>query len=155
MIPDFIKNIKELKLFDRCLLAQIFYLSEQKGYCFAGNEYFSQFFDVSIGTVKRSLKKMEDMGLISRVTSWNRRYIYLACLPAEDKQAEKEEEKVEKNTDKGTVKYSREGFRFLQRLMQRPTKYHVAPKEQGWTQEGIAAADDCFERWRKKIGSDG
>ncbi len=159
MIPAFIKEIKGLKIFDRCLLSQIHYLSAKKGYCFAGNAYFAQFFEVSEGTVKRSLKKLEDMGLISRVTSWNKRYIYLTCIP-EEKEQEKteekvEEKKVEKNQNKGPVKYSREGFRFLQKLIEPPTKYHKAPKEEraGWTQEGLQAADECFERWKKKIGN--
>lgn len=157
MIPRFIKEIKDLKIFDRCLLTQIHYLSAQKGYCFAGNSYFADFFEVSEGTVKRSLKKMEDMGLISRVTSWNKRYIYLTCLPEEEEQGKKEEKVVQKNQNKEPVKYSREGFRFLQKLIEPPAKYYKTPKEEraGWTKEGLQAADECFERWKKKIGDSG
>lgn len=149
MIPQFIKEIKGLRVFDRCLLSQIHFLSAQRGYCFAGNAYFADFFEVSEGTVKRSLKKMEQMRLLNRVTSWNKRYIYVTCLPAKDEQ-EKKAEQPQRNQNKEHVKYGKEGFRFFQKLLQ-SRRYHRAPKDQGWTEDGLAAADACFEQWKKKI----
>ncbi|MCM1220311.1 MAG: helix-turn-helix domain-containing protein [Lachnospiraceae bacterium] len=155
-MPDFIKNVKGLRLFDRFLLAQIYYLSAKKGYCFAKNDYFAELFDVSLGTVKRSLKKMEDMGLIARVKTWTARYIYVTCAPK--KEEEKMEEKKVPEEKKNVVKYSREGFKYWQKIMTQPvsmpTKYHVAPKDEGWTDEGLEAADACFTRWKKKISGE-
>lgn len=155
-IPDFIKNINGLKLFDRCLLAQIEYLSAKKGYCFAQNDYFADFFEVSVGTVKRSLKKMEDMGVIARVqTGWGKRYIYVTCAPVAKE--EKAEEKAEEKPKENVVKISKRGFKYWSKVMTQPaTKYHRAKDEKKLTDDEAKEADvgfeNCMERWKKRIG---
>lgn len=156
-IPSFIKSVNGIKLFERVLLSQIHYLSAKRGYCFAKNDYFAEFFEVSLGTVKRALKKLEDMGLIVRVSAgWGRRYIYVSCAPAEEKPAEKAEEKpVEKEN---VTRISQRGFKYWQKVCQQPapTKYHRAKDEKKLSEEERIGADvvfeKCFEKWHKKVG---
>lgn len=147
IIPDFVQKIKGLKILDKCILSQIHYLSAQKGYCYAGNEYFVELLSVSCGTIKRSLAKMEKMGLLARKVTWNRRHMHLLCTPVEEV---KKEEIVQ---EKKSVVYSKKGMQFMQSLMQvrRPYTKREAPAK--WTQENMDAADDFFHRTKGIFGT--
>ncbi len=133
------KKVKSLKLIDRDLLTQIYYLSQNRGCCFAGNAYFAQFLGVSEGTIKRSLKKLEDLKLIKRQHSWHQRLIY--CLFDQDARL-------------------KPGPQAKTQLKARP-KPNQQPGPQtsskipsnAWTKEGLIAAGKCFERWKKRINA--
>lgn len=152
MIPEYIKKVNGLTLLDRCLLSQIDFLSEKDGRAFCHTKYFASFFVVNERRIYRSLNRLEKFGLIRREKAgWNRRVIYFLM----DRKMEKNEEKTIKKDEKkpdNIIRYSREGYNFLKKINTPPTKYHKAPKEQGWTDEGLKAAGDCFERWRKRLG---
>lgn len=62
-IPKEIWIRNELTPTDRCLLAEIDSLDNGKG-CFAGNEYFAEFFGLSVNTISRSVTKMKNLKLI-------------------------------------------------------------------------------------------
>lgn len=63
----FIKKIysrKDLNLVDKNIYIEIFDLSASSGVCTAKNQYFISGFGISVATVKRSLQKLVDMGMI-------------------------------------------------------------------------------------------
>lgn len=62
-IPKDIWLNKELSVVDRCLLAEINSL-DGEDHCFATNEYFAEFFNVSEATIKRSISQLKQLGLI-------------------------------------------------------------------------------------------
>ena len=62
-IPKEIWLNKELSVVDRCLLAEINSL-DGENHCFATNEYFAEFFNVSEATIKRSIAQLKQLGLI-------------------------------------------------------------------------------------------
>lgn len=63
-IPREIWLNKELTVTDRCLLAEINSL-DGENHCFASNEYFAEFFGVSVPTITRSITKLKNMGFIN------------------------------------------------------------------------------------------
>ena len=63
-IPREIWLNKELTVTDRCLLAEINSL-DGENHCFASNEYFAEFFGVSVPTITRSIAKLKTMGFIN------------------------------------------------------------------------------------------
>lgn len=162
MIPDNIKNVKGLKIFERCLLSQIHYLSAKKGYCFAKNNYFAEFFEISEGTVKRALKKLEDMNLIVRVQlGWGRRYIYVSLPEVKKEEKVMPDENIAESSsaERKPVRFSKEGFRFLQKLNQKPTVYHCAENEKKLSEAEAKESDlefeKCMARWNELIGKSG
>lgn len=62
-IPKEIWLNKELSVVDRCLLAEINSL-DGENHCFATNEYFAEFFNLSVPTITRSLNQLKKLGLI-------------------------------------------------------------------------------------------
>lgn len=62
-IPKEIWLNKELSVVDRCLLAEINSL-DGENHCFATNEYFAEFFNLSESTIKRSITQLKQLGLI-------------------------------------------------------------------------------------------
>lgn len=62
-IPKEIWLNKELSMVDKCLLAEINSLDGDE-HCFATNEYFAEFFNVSEATIKRSIAQLKQCGLI-------------------------------------------------------------------------------------------
>lgn len=63
-IPRDIWLRDDLSCVDKCLLAEIDSLSGYEQGCFASNSHFAAFLHVSVPTVTRSVKKLEDLGLI-------------------------------------------------------------------------------------------
>ena len=62
-IPKEIWLNTELSITDKVLLAEIDSL-DNENHCTASNEYFSEFFKVSVPTISRSIKKLKDLGFI-------------------------------------------------------------------------------------------
>lgn len=62
-IPKNIWLNKELSVTDKVLLAEIDSL-DNENHCTASNEYFADFFGVSVATITRSIKKLREMGYI-------------------------------------------------------------------------------------------
>lgn len=62
-IPKEIWLNKGLSLVDKCLLAEISSL-DGENHCFATNEYFAEFFNVSVPTITRSITHLKQLGLI-------------------------------------------------------------------------------------------
>lgn len=62
-IPKDIWFNTELSITDKILLAEIDSL-DNENHCTASNEYFSEFFKVSVPTISRSIKKLKDLGFI-------------------------------------------------------------------------------------------
>ena len=63
-IPRDIWLRDDLSCVDKCLLAEIDSLSGYEQGCFASNTHFATFLHVSVPTVSRSVKKLEDLQLI-------------------------------------------------------------------------------------------
>ena len=58
---DVIKN--ELRL-----LIKISSLTAEKGFCFAGNSYFAEYFKMDTSTISRKIKKLEKLTMIIKTT---------------------------------------------------------------------------------------
>jgi len=65
-IPKQIWCNKDLSAIDKVILTEIDSLDNVE-HCTANNDYFAEFCDISVPTVKRSIKKLEELGLIDRV----------------------------------------------------------------------------------------
>lgn len=143
MIPPEIKNITQLKILDKLILSQISYLSAKKGYCFAGNEYFVNFFGVSTGSIKRSLQKMEKLGLITRSLAWNKRCMQLTfavdknTIVVPDRRPKRTWIPDQNDLDKDKGKIKEKSFHKASDIL--------------WNQESILAAEGVFKRIKAKI----
>lgn len=62
-IPKEIWLNPELSVTDRVLLAEIDSL-DNENHCTASNEYFAEFFHISVPTITRSIKRLKELGLI-------------------------------------------------------------------------------------------
>jgi len=65
-IPAQIRYDNELHPGAKILFAEIDCLSRRKGYCWAGNQYFAEKFDISVNTVDRWVKQLVNKDYISR-----------------------------------------------------------------------------------------
>jgi hypothetical protein len=82
---QFVPYFKELRkkypsLFhlDILIYGEIYYKNNLKQGCFAGNEFFAEEFNESIRTIQRSITKLIELGLVSRViTSGTKRKLYV------------------------------------------------------------------------------
>lgn len=66
-IPEWVLT-KDITSTEKMVFGLVVGLSNEKGYCFASNEKFSDILNISEMTVKRSLKKLEEYDLIFRKT---------------------------------------------------------------------------------------
>ena len=82
---QFVPYFKELKKkyptlshLDILIYGEIYYKNNLKDGCFASNDFFAQEFNESILTIKRSIARLVEVGLVSRViTSGSRRRLYI------------------------------------------------------------------------------
>jgi hypothetical protein len=82
---QFVPYFKELRkkypsLFhlDILIYGEIYYKNNLKQGCFAGNEFFAEEFNESVLTIKRSIARLVEVGLVSRViTSGSKRRLYI------------------------------------------------------------------------------
>lgn len=58
---------KELTSRQKILLAVIVNMSNEKGYCFASNQYLAEMLNISKSSIQRDLKLLEEKGFIGRV----------------------------------------------------------------------------------------
>lgn len=64
ILPAHIRYSDELTHLEKILYAEITALSNTKGYCYAGNEYFSKHYKNSIRTITRGIQNLTDRGFI-------------------------------------------------------------------------------------------
>lgn len=64
IIPAHVRYCKELEPCARLLYGEITALSNQKGYCWATNEYFSELYEVDVRTVKRWIENLAELEFI-------------------------------------------------------------------------------------------
>lgn len=79
VLPAGVRYDKKIGSTAKLLYAEITALSNQEGYCWASNDYFSKVFNVSITQVSRLIKELEDNGFIRSSIdnkSNNKRKIY-------------------------------------------------------------------------------
>lgn len=66
IIPANVRYDKRLKANAKLLYGEITALSNEKGYCWAGNEYFANLYEVSKETISRWIKDLIDCGYLDR-----------------------------------------------------------------------------------------
>jgi len=71
--PAEIWLLKDLSLIEKGLLIEIGSLDSSEKHCFATNQYFSKFFQVSLATIKRSIQKLIKLGYIKSIGSDKKR----------------------------------------------------------------------------------
>ena len=64
VLPAAVRYDAALPAGAKLLFAEISALTEKKGFCFAGNDYFVQLFEISERTLQRQLKALEGRGYI-------------------------------------------------------------------------------------------
>jgi hypothetical protein len=64
VIPAQVRYSKNICANSKLMYGEITALSNERGYCFAGNSYFSQLYGVSISTISRWVKELSDEGFI-------------------------------------------------------------------------------------------
>ena len=67
-VPREIWENKELTMAERCIFAQVHYLDNPKTHCYASNEYFAEYFQVSERTVSRAITHLIELGYISQIS---------------------------------------------------------------------------------------
>jgi hypothetical protein len=65
IIPANVRYCKKLKPIERLIYAEITCLTNNKGYCWAGNEYFSNLFEISNRSVSRHINQLKYFEFIS------------------------------------------------------------------------------------------
>lgn len=65
IIPADVRYCKKLKPIERLIYAEITCLTNNKGYCWAGNEYFSNLFEISNRSVSRHINQLKNFEFIS------------------------------------------------------------------------------------------
>lgn len=79
-IPAKIWNNENLNIPEKCLWAEIQSLHDDEvGGCYANNDYLSKKLNVSISTVKKSLKNLIDLGFVKQVNFNRRQRILSIC----------------------------------------------------------------------------
>lgn len=78
IIPSNVRYNKNISNGSKLLYAEITALTNEKGYCWANNEYFSKLYNVSEKTIKNWLHELESNNFILRkIENNNKRVIYI------------------------------------------------------------------------------
>lgn len=106
VIPAEIRYDQELKPNAKLLYGELTALCNKRGYCWAKNEYFSQLYGLSVGTVSRLISQLEAKGYIrcemAAVASGSERRIYAgAFLVSEGGLDEKRKTPLDKKRKRG------------------------------------------------------
>jgi uncharacterized phage protein (TIGR02220 family) len=64
VIPAYVRYNKELNANEKLLYAEIRALCDERGYCWASNEYFAELFDTSDSSIKRWISNLKNHGFI-------------------------------------------------------------------------------------------
>lgn len=79
ILPSPVRYDRRLSASEKVFFAEITALSDQCGYCYAGNGYFSELYDTSDRTVQRWVKHLQELGYVAvsyaRDGAANQRYI--------------------------------------------------------------------------------
>ena len=67
LIPAEVKNCKELKPIEKLIFGDITCLCNQKGYCWAGNRYFAELYQISKRSVSRYINHLKELNFITAV----------------------------------------------------------------------------------------
>lgn len=78
-IPREVWLDERLSMIDKGILTEIIFL-DNENHCLAGNEYFAKFCQCSESTIKRSIKKLIELGLVSIIKFDGRRRILSSNL---------------------------------------------------------------------------
>ncbi|WP_341844053.1 conserved phage C-terminal domain-containing protein [Latilactobacillus sakei] len=105
IIPANVRYDKRLIQGAKLLYGEITALSNQKGYCWASNNYFMKLYEVSRFTIQAWLKSLEDCGYINRQVVYKEgskeiqaRYIGITSYPSQEKLATPSKENLPVNT---------------------------------------------------------
>ena len=104
IIPANIRYDTDLTMGARLLYGEITALCNEKGYCWASNEYFSKLYNVSKKTISVWIKQLKDKKYISVAMNYKEgsneivnRYIHICKYPIEENVNTPMEEKVKDN----------------------------------------------------------
>ncbi|WP_164905645.1 conserved phage C-terminal domain-containing protein [Latilactobacillus sakei] len=104
IIPANVRYDKRLIQGAKLLYGEITALSNQKGYCWASNNYFMKLYGVSRFTIQAWLKSLEDCGYINRQVVYKEgskeiqaRYIGITSYPSQEKLATPSKENLPVN----------------------------------------------------------
>ena len=104
IIPANVRYDKRLIQGAKLLFGEITALSNQKGYCWASNNYFMKLYDVSQFTIQAWLKSLEDCGYINRQVIYKEgskeiqaRYIGITSYPSKENLATPSKENLPVN----------------------------------------------------------
>jgi hypothetical protein len=89
IIPAHVRYHRDLKANEKLLYGEITALCNERGYCWAGNEYFAGLYEVDSATVSRWIGGLTAAGLVLTETVENKRRITIApeiLAPAAEKQ---------------------------------------------------------------------
>ena len=64
ILPSPVRYDRRLSASEKVFFAEITALSDQCGYCYAGNGYFSELYDTSDRTVQRWVKHLQELGYV-------------------------------------------------------------------------------------------
>lgn len=67
-VPREIWENRELTIAERCIFAQIHYLDNPKTHCYASNEYFAEYFQISERTISRAIAHLIELGYVSQLS---------------------------------------------------------------------------------------
>ena len=67
LIPAEVKNCMELKPIEKLIFGDITCLCNQKGYCWAGNRYFAELYQISKRSVSRYINHLKELNFITAV----------------------------------------------------------------------------------------
>ncbi|MCM0724336.1 conserved phage C-terminal domain-containing protein [Latilactobacillus curvatus] len=105
IIPANVRYDKRLIQGAKLLYGELTALSNQKGYCWASNNYFMKLYEVSRFTIQAWLKSLEDCGYINRQVIYKEgskeiqaRYIGITSYPSQEKLATPSKENLPVNT---------------------------------------------------------
>jgi len=93
-IPKDVYLNKQLSWLEKILLVEIESLDNQDG-CFASNDYFADFLDVTKTTISSSISKLKKLGFVEQVSFDGRRRVLKICEAAYKKTEKQTPEKVE------------------------------------------------------------
>ena len=65
ILPASVRYDNRLKAAEKIFYAEITALSDQSGYCYAGNSYFCQLYDTTDRTVQRWVKHLQELGYVA------------------------------------------------------------------------------------------
>ena len=101
-IPKDVYLNKQLSWLEKILLVEIESLDNQNG-CFASNDYFADFLDVTKTTISSAISKLKKLGFVEQVSFDGRRRVLKICESAYKKTESLQQEKVESSISENLI----------------------------------------------------